>query len=421
MIAATALTGVAAGLGGSAVTLLLHLVQHLAFGYTEDTFLLGVEQASSARRVLALTAGGAMVGTGWCLHRRHFDAQELSVSRALRDANSRLPVLATTSDAILQIIAVGAGASLGREGAPRQIGAALGGWLSARLQVNSAQRRTLLACGAGAGLAAVYNVPFGGAAFTLEILLGSLLLADVVAALCTAVIATAVAWPFLSDHPTYQVSGVHLHAPLLAWSLLLGPMAGVGGVAFVRLMSTARGHAPSGWRSVCSIVLVFAALGAFAIAYPQLLGNGKGPAQLAFAGTASLGLAGALALLKPLATAACLGSGAIGGLLTPALATGAMFGVFAGRLWDLIWPGASPVEYAILGACALLAVTQRAPLTAIVLVLEFIHTGQQLLLPMVLAVGLALTTAGLLDRSMVSWPVRAAHLAGAPSPSGLRS
>jgi H+/Cl- antiporter ClcA len=401
MVAATALTGVAAGLGGAAVTLLLHLVQHLSFGYTEATFLRGVERSSAARRVLALTAGGAVAGTGWWLHRRRVDPEEVSVTRALRSANPELPVLATGVDAILQIVAVGAGASLGREGAPRQLGAAFGGWIAAALRVSTAQRRRLLACGAGAGLAAVYNVPVGGAAFTLEILLRSVVIADVLAALSTAGIATVVAWPLLSDKPTYQVSGVHLHAPLLVWSLLLGPLAGVAGVGFVRLMATARLRAPTGWHLIPSIVLVFAALGGLAIAYPQLLGNGKGAAQLAFAGTASLGLAGALTLLKPLATAACLGSGAIGGLLTPALATGAMFGVFTGRLWDLLWPGATSTEYAIVAAAAVLAVTQWAPVTAIVLVLDLIHTGQQLLLPIVLAVGLALVSAALLDPSMI--------------------
>jgi H+/Cl- antiporter ClcA len=395
MVAATVLTGVAAGVAGAALTLLLHLVQHVTFGYTENTFLIGVEQASNARRVLAVGLGGLVVGVGWWIQRQHVDPATVSVTRALRQPRPQLPIVATVIDAVLQIIAVGVGASLGREGAPRQVGGAGAGWIAERLRVTPAQQRTLLACGAGAGLAAVYNVPLGGALFTLEILLASIALVDVVPALLTAGISTVVAWPVLHDRPTYPISAVHFDRPVLIWSVLLGPVAGLVGVTFSWLTTAARTHAPTGWRSVLAIVVVFTGLGAAAIAYPELLGNGKGPAGLAFDGTLALGLAGALVVLKPLATAACLRSGAIGGLLTPALATGAALGVWTGRLWSMAWPGASVAEYAMVGAAAVLAVTLRAPVTAIVLTLELTGTGQSLIAPITVAVALAVTTARL--------------------------
>jgi H+/Cl- antiporter ClcA len=397
---ATVLTGVAAGVAGAALTEVLHAVQHVAFGYTEDTFLTGVERASSARRVLAVGLGGLIVGVGWWLARRRFTATDVSVTHALRERLPRLPILATLVDALLQIVAVGAGASLGREGAPRQVGAAGGGWIAARLGLSATQRRTLLACGAGAGLAAVYNVPFGGAAFTLEVLLGSIAVSDVAPAVVTSLIAAAVAWPVLGRRATYPIATVHLATPVLVWAVLVAPVAGVVGVLFVRLTTAARTHAVSGWRSVIAIPAVFACLGAAAMAYPQLLGNGKGPTELAFTGAVSLSLAALLVVLKPLATAACLGSGAIGGLLTPALATGAALGACTGHLWTLLWPGAPIAQYAIVAAAAVLAVTQRAPLTATVLTLEFVGTGLSLLAPMVAAVALAATTAWLLDRHM---------------------
>ena len=129
MILATAVTGVMAGVAGIALTLLLHAVQHAAFGYTEEAFLTGVEQASAARRVTAMAIGGAVVGTGWWAlwrYSRRFPA----VGDALTGPDKRLPLPTVTADAALQIIAVGFGASLGREGAPRQVGAAVGGALS---------------------------------------------------------------------------------------------------------------------------------------------------------------------------------------------------------------------------------------------------------------------------------------------------
>jgi branched-subunit amino acid ABC-type transport system permease component len=70
MAVATLLTGAAAGVAGTALALLLDLVQHLAFGYTENTFLAGVKREGGLRRVLALTAGGLLVGTAWWLRRR---------------------------------------------------------------------------------------------------------------------------------------------------------------------------------------------------------------------------------------------------------------------------------------------------------------------------------------------------------------
>jgi H+/Cl- antiporter ClcA len=200
------LTGVATGIGGVALTLLLHLVQHVAFGYTETNFLTGVERASGLRRLLAMTIGGIVVGTGWWALRR-WTAQPHSIGEALA-SHGRLPVPAVTAEATMQIVAVGFGASLGREGAPRQLGAALAAWLADRAGLSVAQRRTMIACGAGAGLACVYNVPLGGALFTLEILLASAALADVIPALLSSVVATAVAWPALSNRPTYLLTHV---------------------------------------------------------------------------------------------------------------------------------------------------------------------------------------------------------------------
>ena len=107
-------------------------------------------------------------------------------------------------------------------------------------------------------------------------------------------------------------------------------------------------------------------------------------------------------VLKPLATAACLRAGAKGGQLTPALATGAMFGAAAGRLWSEAFPGLHLHlgACALIGAAAVLATTQHAPLTAIVLVIEFTQSGVRLLAPIVLAVAVACYTAGVIERRL---------------------
>ncbi len=398
LVVAAVLTGLCAGGGGIFLSLLLHLMQHWAFGYTEENFLAGVQRAAPSRRVVAMAIGGLVVGLGWWAL-RHWGRPMTSVTQAVADGSRDLPMGIVTADACLQIVAVGAGASLGREGAPRQLGAAFAHLLAKRLGLTPAQRRTIVACGAGAGLAAVYNVPLGGALFTTEILLVSAAVSDVVAALLSSGIATLVAWSVLHDRLTYLVSEPALHSPLLVWAVLVGPLAGFVGVWFVRLTSWSRGLAPTGWRLPLATTTVFTAVGAAAIAFPQLLGNGKGPAQLAFDGTLSLSTLALLVILKPVATAACLASGATGGLLTPALATGAMLGGLTGGAWSMLWPGASVTGYAMIAAAAVLATTQRAPLSAIVLVLEFTGTGLELAVPMILAVAGAMLTGTFLRTS----------------------
>src|SRR6266481_7041618 len=104
-----------------------------------------------------------------------------------------MPFWVTLTHAILQIVTVGLGSPLGREVAPRELGAALTTKLSARANLTPEGTRIMIACGAGAGLAAVYNVPLGGALFTLEVLLGPFSLPSSAAALATCVISTLVA------------------------------------------------------------------------------------------------------------------------------------------------------------------------------------------------------------------------------------
>jgi H+/Cl- antiporter ClcA len=97
--------------------------------------------------------------------------------------------------------------------------------------------------------------------------------------------------------------------------------------------------------------------------------------------------------LKPVATAVCLRTGAVGGLLTPSVALGAVVGALAGHAEAALWPGTPVGALAVVGAGAVLAVTQRAPITAVVLAVELTHGGLALVVPLVLCAGGALATA----------------------------
>jgi H+/Cl- antiporter ClcA len=379
-----AVVGAGAGLAGAGLIELLRAIQHLAWGYSSGSFLVAAEHASSARRVIVLAIGGLVAGLG-ALALARYPSGEVSDALWLRGA--RLPLLPSIARAVQSIAIVALGASLGREAAPQQTGAAWASTISDWAKLPDWQRRLLVACGAGAGMAAVYNVPLGGALFALEVLLGTLTLPLVLPALATTLIATAVAWIALPHAPTYQIPHYDVHASQVVWALLAGPLAGFAAIVWIRLVGYSHSLRPSGSRArLIAPVVVFAALGALAIQYPQLLGNGKPVVQMALVAQLGAGLLAVLLVLKPLVTAACLGSGAPGGLFTPTLAYGVLLGGLLGKAWSLIWPGAPLGAYAIIGGAAVLGAAMQGPLAAVVLMLELTHHADGLMVPVLLAV-----------------------------------
>jgi H+/Cl- antiporter ClcA len=377
------------------LALLLHGIQHFAYGYSVDhlisaeSFLQGVTGASPERRVLVLTICGLVAGLGWwALYR--FGRPLVSIREALRSDDPQMPLRSTTIHALLQIITVALGSPLGREVAPREIGSALAGWLSRRAGLSVAQSRIMVACGAGAGLAAVYNVPLGGAVFVLEVLLGTFGWPALVPAIVTSSIAALVAQLGLGNEHQYLVPAMSVSASLVAWSIVCGPIFGAAAWCFTELMKRSRAAAPKDWRLPVLSLLNFAIIGVLAMHFPQLPGNGKGPAGLAFDGGLTISLAAMLLVLKVVITASSLRAGAEGGLLTPGLANGALLAIVLGGLWNLFWPGASLGAFAVVGATAFLAGSMQMPITAVVLVFEFTRVSQDFLIPVLFAVGGAL-------------------------------
>jgi H+/Cl- antiporter ClcA len=401
LAAVTVAVGIATGLAGIGVGLLLHFIQHVAYGYGLDTtlpaptFLQGVTAASPARRVLALTACGLIAGVGWWALRR-FGRPLVGIGASVQ-GGPPLPALETLVDAMLQIVTVALGSPLGREGAPREVGAVLAGRIARRAGLSSDEVRCLVACGAGAGLAAVYNVPLGGAAYALEVLLGTFSATAVVPALATSVIAARLAWIGLGNETLYEVPPYGATPSLVVWSIVTGPVVGVVAYAFARVAEWARVHAPRVERLVPWCLVVFVTIGLVAMRFPQILGNGRGPAQLGFESEVTPQLAAALFVMKALATTASLRAGANGGLLTPSLALGALLATALGALWSLAWPSAPMGAYAVVGAAAFLATSQKMPVTAAVLVVEFTRVGHDMLYPILFAVSGA-AGAGLLCR-----------------------
>ncbi|HET8976932.1 MAG TPA: chloride channel protein [Solirubrobacteraceae bacterium] len=378
--------GVITGVAAAALMELLHLVEHIAYGYGTGPFLDGVAAAPGWRHIVALQVAAVIVVVGSIVLRRLPVSGGTEVAESVWLKGGRVAGIPSIARGVLSIVTVGLGVSLGREAAPQLAGSAVGSWLSEWAGLPVWQRRLLVASGAGAGFAAVYNVPLGGSLFALEVLLGTVSLALVLPALATSVIATAVAWVALGTGPTYRLPSYTVHPEQLAWAAIVGPIIGLAAIGWVRLIAFAASHRPQGSARYFAPFVVFLALGLLSIPYPQLLGNGKGIVQLEAIGSLSFGLACVLLVLKPLATAACLGAGSPGGLFTPTLTIGALLAGILGYLWMHLWPGATLGSYAIIGGGAFLAAAMQGPLSGLVLVLELTRNFDSLMAPTLVAV-----------------------------------
>jgi CIC family chloride channel protein len=166
---AVVLTGVGTGLAAAALTGLLELTQHLIWGGGGIDLLQAASQAPLWKHLAALIGAGLLTGAGQLLLTHLSSGNAIDITAAIWFQAGRLPKFRTLGSATLSVLIVGMGAPLGREGAPKQAGAVIADAMSDRVRLSDDERRLLVACGAGAGMAAAYGVPLGGALFALEV------------------------------------------------------------------------------------------------------------------------------------------------------------------------------------------------------------------------------------------------------------
>jgi H+/Cl- antiporter ClcA len=405
------LTSVATGLCGDGLMWLLKQTETIAFKYEGGSFQAAVALDSPWHRVFVLTLAGVVGSLSWWLIRRYLGHERSEIDDALWSGDGELGLRRSALTSIVSEIVIGMGASIGREAAPKLMGGAAGSRIAHYFALTPAQKKLLVACGGGAGLACVYNVPLGGAIFTAEILYGSFALPVAVTALVSSALATFTAWLTLPSWATYgDIAPFPFTGSLMVWSVIAGLLIGVVAVGFIRVIGWVSHYRASGNTILWAMPLTFMLVGVSGIWYPQLFGNGKGIAHDAFLGLGSGGFFLALAILKPLTTTVTVGSGAAGGLFTPFLATGAALGASLGIAWSHLWP-ASPVgAFALVGAAAMLAASMQAPLSGMVLVMELTHGGFNIMLPMLVATALATWTVRVLD----GYSIYSARLPGRP-------
>lgn len=451
LAATTIIFGVIIGAGAGLLTLLLYGVEHVMLGYVEGSELPGPFGVPAVRRAISVTIGLAVASVIWYFLRNK-TTKVPSVKKAV--AGERMPVWQTLVHVVLQIGIVGSGASIGREVAPRELGAMLAQRFCDLFHIEGADgidRRMVVAVAAGAGLGGVYNAPLAGMFFAVEILLVNVTLEKVAFGLGMSAIAAFVAASIKGHHTFYDITAIQPQSTptLMLFAVLCGAACGVAGAWFRKGSQWAESHQSHDKHILWQMPLAGLVTGLAAIVVPQVMGNGRAAAQLGFStfvpeGSAAAGasqsassaaaspwnllagggnvsgsastavnagfqlsqsniamLLGVLALTfiaKALVTLMTIRSGASGGVLQPGIALGSTLGAMLGLIWILLFPADSVTACALIGAAALLSASQQAPLMAMCLVMELTEAPSAFFVP----VGLAVAASSLVSKWMLS-------------------
>jgi len=398
------IVGLAGGFGAVGFRYLIRVIQAIAYGSSAE-LLDVVKTIPWYVKVWIPALGGLFVGPlVYFLAReaKGHGVPEVMEAVALKGGVIRKRIVFVKS--LASAISISSGGSVGREGPIVQIGSAIGSTLGQALKVSADRMRTLVGCGAAAGIAATFNSPIAGSMFALEVVLGDFGLATFSPIVISAVVATAVSRHFLGDIPAFIVPAYDL---VSAWEfplyLFLGLFCGAAGVAFTKTLYWVEDRFDDlKFPEYLKAIIGGLVLGVAGLYFPQILGVGYGAIDLALMQKIAGWLMLVLVVVKMLATSITIGSGGSGGIFAPSLFVGAMAGGFFGGVVHHLFPAvtAEPGAYSIVGMGALVAATTHGPLTAILILFEM--TGEyKIILPLMLACIIGTITSGQLLRDSI--------------------
>ena len=297
------------------------------------------------------------------------------VIRAVQGLDGRVPPRSGFLSALTSLVSLGAGASVGQYGPLAHLGATFGS-LVARLNRHTERNANVwVGCGVAAAISTAFNAPLAGIVFAHEAILRHYSLRAFAPITVAAAIGHVVANVVFERPPLFRVESMSVvFAPEFLGFILIG----VGGAFVAVLYMRAILHAGRIARRVpvadyLKPMLAGAVLGLAAIGMPDILGIGKEALRFAVIEHAFAPAELAVLLVaKILATALCIGFGFAGGVLSPALLIGILFGAFAGNGVELL-AGEFRSDIAIYAICGMVAVASAvigAPLTTILIVFE---------------------------------------------------
>ncbi|WP_430470595.1 chloride channel protein [Thalassospira lucentensis] len=327
------------------------------------------------------------------------------VMNAIYFEQGRIRPMVALVKSVASSLSIGTGASVGREGPIIQIGSSLGSSIAQMFNLQTGQRITLLAAGAGAGIAATFNTPLGAVLFAIELMMPEVSTRTFLPVVIATGAATYIGRISFGLAPAFevplaavpQVSAVDLQALIVY--VVLGLLCGIAAWALIRSMLVTSAlfkkmpgndytrHAV-GMLSIGILMYVLLLTGG----NYYVDGVGYGVIQEILRGTmTSLPLLVILFFAKLYATSVSIGSGASGGVFSPSLFVGATLGAVVGIVGNMIFPeaGITPVEFALVGMGGVVAAGTGAAMTAIIMIFEMTR-DYNIIVPLVVAVAIAL-------------------------------
>ncbi|MGN6816559.1 MAG: chloride channel protein [Solirubrobacterales bacterium] len=293
-------------------------------------------------------------------------------------AGSRVQPRVAILKPLSSAIAIGTGGPFGAEGPIIMTGGACGSIFAQLLHLTADERKTLLVCGAAAGMAATFNAPLASVLLAVELLLFEWRPRSFVPVVATVAVATALRVPLLGSGPVFPAPPGPLHLDATAYGLCLAAGALAGGLALVAtslvyLSEDAFSQLPFHWMWWPALGGLVVGLGGLVV--PQALGVGYNVIEAELNGSIALDLIVGILIVKTLIWSLSLGSGTSGGVLAPML----MIGGALGGLEATVFPHVAAGFWPLVGIAGVLGGLMRSPLTGVLFAVELTHRYEALL------------------------------------------
>lgn len=334
--------------------------------------------------IIIPAAGGLIVGLLVYFFAREAKGHGVpEVMNAVITGGGKIRPRVAVVKAVASSVCIGSGGSVGREGPIIQIGSALGSAIGQFLKLSEEKTKTLVGCGAAAGIAATFNSPLGGIFFGLEVILREYGLRNFSSVVLSSVTATVISRHFLGNQPAFHLPPFALYSPTdFIYYLVFGFFTAFIAWLFVKTLYKSEDIFNAiKMPEYLKPVLGGLGIGIIGIKFPQIFGVGYETIEASIRGDYVLWVIIALVFLKLLATSLTLGSGGSGGVFAPSLYIGALLGEAFGLIVHKIIPGTviPPGAFALVGMASVFAGTSQAPMSAILLLFEM--TGNYRILP----------------------------------------
>lgn len=391
----------------------VEVIQWILTGIWSDSRVGTFSQVEPEWRMFVPVVGGLVAGCILLFLKRRMPGQATEYMEAMSIGNGLIKFRASALRVFSAAWSIASGAAIGKEGPIIQSSALIASAVGQRLHVSIPRLRLLVGCGAAAGFTTAFHAPFAGCLFVSEIIIGTVSM-DILAPLLIASCTGFVMLHMLGDPSPLYSSSFESFAVFSEslWCIGLGVVVAIAARGWVSLLDVATKYL-NGRPAFLPLRLMGAGLvvGVFAVFYPEVVGNGQDLITGLVNEDYSTQQAFILLLVKVSAVAVVFGCGTVGGAMTPTLYVGSMVGfIFSTVLTAFGMEGNHTVAYAMVGMAAFFAVAAQAPLTALVMVVEFSMSGE-MIYPLLIGVVSAYGTGRLIRaRSMY-----AASLSGSPA------